>query len=192
MQSLNDRLTFGKPTPVSDERLRELMLYIAAQSENDPGFGATKLNKLLYFADFFHFMEHGKSITGAQYMRLENGPAPRKLKPIREKLVRDKRAAVRNAARGPWEQQRLVTLDEPDVDLFEPSELGYVNAIIRQFWGASAKVMSRMSHGRPWLIAQDDKAPIPYEAGFISDDVPTDEDAALFRRLAREREWGTA
>ena len=73
----------------SDERLRELILYIADRSQTDPRFGATKLNKLVFFADFQSYAERGKPITGCQYMRLPNGPVPRHLIPIRDRLVEE-------------------------------------------------------------------------------------------------------
>jgi hypothetical protein len=36
-----------------DEKLRELILYVSTLSENDPNFGAAKLNKLLFYTDFW-------------------------------------------------------------------------------------------------------------------------------------------
>ena len=38
----------------------------------------TKLNKLLFYADFKHFKEYAVSITGARYARIPFGPAPDK------------------------------------------------------------------------------------------------------------------
>lgn len=36
----------------------------------------TKLNKLLFYADFYHYKQYGHSITGARYMRHHYGPVP--------------------------------------------------------------------------------------------------------------------
>ena len=57
-------------------KFRELVLYIAEQSEGDPRFGAVKLNKILYYSDFEAFRVLGESITGATYRKLSEGPAP--------------------------------------------------------------------------------------------------------------------
>jgi|SRR5271169_6899363 len=57
-------------------KFKELMLYAAEKSVEDPAFGATKLNKILFFSDFLCFGLAGHSITGASYQRLKNGPAP--------------------------------------------------------------------------------------------------------------------
>jgi len=39
--------------PPNDDKLRELILLIAEWCQADPKFGAIKLNKLLFHADFF-------------------------------------------------------------------------------------------------------------------------------------------
>ena len=79
MKSKQDAPTFSFPEMDPDRRLAELILYIAEKCEHDPGFGAVKLNKILAFADFSSYFETGKPITGAEYMRLPQGPAPRRL-----------------------------------------------------------------------------------------------------------------
>src|SRR5437660_10500981 len=81
------KLTFGSDDSATRQRLRELILYIADRSKDDPKFGATKLNKILYFSDFVSFREYGEPITGAMYMRLENGPAPMHLVPVRNEML---------------------------------------------------------------------------------------------------------
>ena len=49
----------------NDAKLRELILYVAERCENDPDFGALKLNKILFNADFIAYALTGKAITGA-------------------------------------------------------------------------------------------------------------------------------
>ena len=61
----------------SHNKFREPLLYVAHKSERDPSFGATKLNKLLFIADFLSYAKAGKSITGQPYVKLKNGPAPK-------------------------------------------------------------------------------------------------------------------
>ena len=54
-------------------------LYIAEKCLDDPDFTVTRLNKILFWADFRSFAQYGKSITGARYKALEHGPAPARL-----------------------------------------------------------------------------------------------------------------
>ena len=55
----------------SPQRLMEMMLFFASQKG---GVFKTKLNKLLWYADFHHFRLHGHSISGARYVHLPYGP----------------------------------------------------------------------------------------------------------------------
>jgi len=47
--------------------------------KNTKHVGRTKLFKLLYFWDFFHFKKYGFSVTGYTYYTFPFGPAPREL-----------------------------------------------------------------------------------------------------------------
>ncbi len=70
-----------------DERkFTELLLYVATRLQGDRSGGATKLNKILFFADFAH-VRRGAPITGAEYQKLEHGPAARRLRPVRDRLI---------------------------------------------------------------------------------------------------------
>ncbi|HZQ34888.1 MAG TPA: hypothetical protein VFD32_03070 [Dehalococcoidia bacterium] len=50
---------------IDSRKLGELILYVAEKSSDDPRFGATKLNNILFFSDFLAFGQLGRSITGA-------------------------------------------------------------------------------------------------------------------------------
>src|SRR5204863_5344149 len=78
-----------------DRKLAELILFISERSEGDPRFGAGKLNKLLFYSDFGSYRLLGKSITGQQYQKLSNGPAPRRLAAVRDALVARHELAIR-------------------------------------------------------------------------------------------------
>src|SRR6266498_2034018 len=82
--SSSSKLTFDFPEMDCEERLREMILYICAKCADDPAFGATKLNKILWFSDFLAYFQRGVPITGVAYQRLSRGPAPKRLVPVRE------------------------------------------------------------------------------------------------------------
>ena len=103
-----------------EKRLAELMLHIAHRCEDDPGFGATKLNKILWWSDFLSYARNGEPITGVEYQRLGNGPAPKRLVPIRKKMVSARHAAL---------QERAVFggRDTATVDRVEISQLRFIH-----------------------------------------------------------------
>ena len=59
-----------------EAKFTEMLLYVADKLGDDRAGGATKLNKILYFAEFAHVRRHGRPISGADYFRLDQGPAP--------------------------------------------------------------------------------------------------------------------
>ena len=58
------------------EKIINAIIYFA---KNTKYCGKTKLLKLLYFLDFFHFKQTGKSITGFEYFAWNMGPVPKVL-----------------------------------------------------------------------------------------------------------------
>lgn len=58
------------------EKLINAIIYFA---KNTKYCGKTKLLKLLYFLDFCHFKQTGKSVTGLDYYAWKMGPVPKDL-----------------------------------------------------------------------------------------------------------------
>ena len=123
-------------------RFRELILYCALKSENHQYFGATKLNKCLFYADFLAYRALGTSITGAEYLALEHGPAPRQLVAEREAMVRDNDIAIQHRPR----QQRVIALREPDLGDFSGAEIAIVDQVIDGLRNLDAGDVSDWSH----------------------------------------------
>lgn len=177
-------------TDTSDKRLKELMLHVAQKSEDDPNFGAVKLNKILFFADFMYYMRTGSALTGAVYMRLPNGPAPKRLVPLREELKRAGEATemTMDLPDG-LAQRRLVALRDPDPETFSVRELRFLDSVIAAFRDNNASELSSMSHSLPaWLVAED-REEIPYEAAFVRPITSTPQDRLRASELAAKHGW---
>ena len=80
----------AKASSNDEQKLRELILLIARSSERDEHFGATKLNKILFYSDFWAYRKLGRSITGEVYRKLEHGPAPKRLLPVVRRMEKDR------------------------------------------------------------------------------------------------------
>jgi hypothetical protein len=148
-----------------ERRFAEIVLYVAKRIEDDPRGGAIKLNKILYFADFAHQRAFGRPITWAEYQRLPMGPAPRRLKPVRELLVAQGDAVLRSEMLSGYEQKRLVALRDPDHTILNLSddERRMLDDAIKMLWGRTGWEASELSH-RPmaWQLISDFET-IPYE-----------------------------
>ena len=170
----------------SDQRLKELILYVADRCESHATFGATKLNKILFYADFVAFARLGRPIAGAEYQKLDNGPAPRRLVPLRNELTRTGEAVVREKTAYARTQKRLVPLRQPQLGLFTTAEIAVVDEVIEALENRTASEVSQLSHQLAgWQLAEDGET-IPYHSVLLprSDWAPDDETVAAGRALA--------
>jgi hypothetical protein len=152
---------------LADARLKELILHIARQSEDDEAFGAVKLNKILFVADFDAYIKYGKSISGQEYFALEHGPAPRRLKPVLDEMIERREAAEREDDFHGYRQRRVFALREADLKQFEAEEIALVDHIIRDLRGVTGSQLSRASHRfLGWKVAAEREV-IPYSAGLV-------------------------
>jgi hypothetical protein len=133
---------------VADERkLAELVLYISQKCANDPTFGAVKLNKILCFSDFLFYAYHDRGITNVDYQKLPNGPAPRRLIPVRDELIKNGELAIQEIAlKSGYTQKRTVNLRSPNLDIFTGAEIAMVDRVIESMQEVTAELASDMSH----------------------------------------------
>lgn len=181
----------GLGQPRCDERkFSELVLYVGAKMKDDPNYGATILNKILWDADFMHYRDFGTPITGAEYVKMPFGPAPRMLPRIREALIARGRARLEMATVGPSgkRQERLIPADGVNADMsrFEASELAAADRAIKEYGGLTATAASNKAHDFiGWAIADDDEV-IPYQSVLLMKPEITDDDLDAARRVAKE------
>ncbi len=167
-------------------KFKELVLFVADKSVDDPSFGATKLNKVLFFSDFLAYAELGQPITGADYQKLKYGPAPRPLLPIQRRLQDEGSAAIVPQRLGNFAQRRLMALRPPNLALFSADEIALVDEVIETLRGATAVHASQLSHrwGVGWTVAGEGDT-IPYESVFwdvpqlLPEDVERGQDVAI-------------
>lgn len=168
-----------------ENKLRELVIHIARQSEGDTFFGAVKLTKLLFFADFLAYRAHGRPITGSEYQKLEHGPAPRQLKPLLRQMESRKLIAIRRTELAGYIQQRILALREPDLGRFSAKEIALVDDLIRRFWDKSASEISDLSHRfAGWQLAKHGET-IPYSVALIGKREPTESERRRGLKLER-------
>lgn len=153
---------------VYDEpKLTELIVYIAGRLADDRAGGSTKLNKVLFFADFAHMRRHGRPITGAEYQHLPFGPAPRRLLPIRNQLIdRGEAALVEEDFLG-RRQHRLVAQRAADLSMFTDSELETIDAVLDDLSGMTGSQVSTLSHEEAAWLHTDDGDVIPYVLALV-------------------------
>lgn len=141
-------------TASPSQKFQEMILYVAKESEGDPRFGATKLNKILFYADFSAYRKWGCSISGQEYQKLEWGPAPRHLVPAVEAL---------EAAGECVQLKKLIALREPDLSLFSAGEIDLLRDVLDNLRDLNATEVSGLSHEFLGWQAAGHGETIPYE-----------------------------
>jgi hypothetical protein len=170
-----------------EDKLAELILYISQRCATDPKFGAIKLNKLLYLADFLAFGTWGEAITAVEYQHLRMGPAPRRLVPVRDSLQKAGKLVVQALPlRSGKVQTRTVNLTEPNLKLFSGREIALVDSVIEDLWDMDAEESSEFSHRFVgWKMTKEGDN-IPYGSIFISDEPLSAAETLRGQELARE------
>lgn len=167
----------------NDEKLRELILLIAEWCQSDPKFGAIKLNKLLFHADFSAFLTYGAPITGQEYFKLPQGPAPRRLKPITELMIKRGEFAWQEVPYYGHTQKKPVALRAADLSKFSGADVNLIRQTVETFWKLSATEISDQSHVfLGWKSARL-KETIPYSTALVSRRPPTDHERRRGLRL---------
>jgi hypothetical protein len=174
------------------DKFKELILYLATKHEDEEFWGKTKLNKCLFYSDFMAFERFGEPITGAAYVALERGPAPKAMVPVQREMVESREIAVQ--VRGA--QHRIVALREPDLSDFSAQEIALVDHVIERTRMATADMLSEHSHGflgwqaaRAEAIATQKQVAIPYSTAFVSSEPPDEFEIAHGRELAKQHGW---
>lgn len=173
-------------TSKEDRRLTELILYVAERCTEMELFGKVKLNKILFWSDFLYFKKTGHPITGQQYMRLDQGPGPRRMLPVLNKMIEGGKLVLKNERVFSKVQERPIALVEADLGDFTGDQIAMVDAVIDALWDRTGREVSLLSHELAgWQIVED-RETIPYSTILLSDRQPTDAELEYGRRLAVE------
>jgi hypothetical protein len=156
-----------------DTKLKELILLLARESEGDPHFGATKLNKELFYTDFLAYLNFGQAVTGHDYIALERGPAPKYKMAAIHAMVKAGDLAVRKTEAFGHVQDRALALREPNIEVFDKNELQLIYWVLRQCRGKTGADLSARTHMfLGWSLAKE-KETIPYSVALVGTRPPT-------------------
>ncbi|MEX2431057.1 MAG: Panacea domain-containing protein, partial [Dehalococcoidia bacterium] len=150
------------------DKFREMVLFIANESRDDERFGTVKLNKVLYYADFYAYRTLGRPITGARYLKLAEGPAAREMLPLRRQMTDSGDISMETRPYLDGVQQCVVPQQPPRIELFEERELDLVRQVIRFFWNKTAREVADFSHRELGWQAAKPRETIPYETAWLS------------------------
>lgn len=111
------------------------------------GIFKTKLNKLLFYADFLHFRENAVSISGARYASLPYGPVPDDYDTLYLLILKDDPSIRKEEVLiNDYSGEKILADRPPDLTLLTPSEYQALEKIKIKFDSFSSKDITEFSH----------------------------------------------
>jgi len=128
------------------------------------GIFKTKLNKLLFYADFKYFKEYTVSITGARYIRLPYGPVPDNYERYYTSLLsKNSLQTIEEGYPDGEIFELLKTNISPDLSIFDTSEIRILASVSEHFHNYTAGQIKECSHNEVGYRKTDDNKAISYK-----------------------------
>lgn len=153
MYTPNPETIFVKHTR---EKLLNAMVFFLKKTKK---CGKLKILKLLYFLDFIHFKQTGRSVTDLRYFAWEKGPVPKELFHELSKPKDDLKNYIAILPSAPGDFLKMLPKKKFDSKYFSKRELRIMTQIAEIFKEADADQMKEASHlpNEPWDKTKKDK-----------------------------------
>lgn len=147
----------------SFERLTEMVVYFAHKV---PSY-KTKMNKLLFYADFMCFRDLRESMSGTQYKAIPYGPVPNKFQTLFENLAETDVIDIFYTPldNGGRKEQLIGRADRPfKANIFSESEINILETVAMKFKDTTPSEIVDISHKElAWLENEAKRSFIHYE-----------------------------
>lgn len=148
------------------EKFTEMVVYFSSKLSPFK----TKMNKLLFYADFLMFKQSCFSISGVRYKAIDMGPVPNNFQSIFEYLANKNEIDILTTEfkQGYTGEQFKARNDRPfKADLFSENELAVLEKVETAFKPTSTNDIIELSHlEEAWKKNEKDKSIISYEYAF--------------------------
>jgi transcriptional regulator with XRE-family HTH domain len=142
------------------QKLMEMIKYFVCNSKS---IFPTKLNKEMFYADFYHYKRFGISISGLNYQAIQFGPVPVHYNTIYDNIDSINKEIV---LAHDMESTRL-TCDEYDLSLFGEKEKETLETIVRIIQPMKTDEIVTESHKEDaWINYSQGNKLIPYSEAF--------------------------
>jgi len=144
---------------VNQKKYKNAIIFFARRIQNGT-LGKLKMMKLLYYLDFDFFEKYGRSVTGDEYLRFDNGPVPRMGEMmIKEMNGKEIKITNRKIGNGYNDQLHIEALADFDVNVFEKEELMMLEEIACKWEKFTGSEIKNASHGEaPWIATKSNDA----------------------------------
>jgi len=188
LEELGSRVDYKIELSGGQNRLKEAILYVCQKAAEMEYFGAIKLNKILWRADFKSYADRQIPVTGRQYQRLAMGPAPVEMPPVVNDLLRAGAIVIERRQVGHHTEKRHIAKADPVLRAFSAEDLDYLDEAIEHYRFLTGTEASDDSHGVAWKTREDGD-PMPYQAAYFEDSPLPKGTLGKIEAIARARKW---
>lgn len=157
----SDRSIDNGFAPQSLDRLKNILLYILERC-GDTFY--TKMNKLLFYADFVAYRQSGMAMTGLSYRAIAHGPVPERWDRVYsqfDEIVQEPRSY------GEKEGSVLIAKAPADTNLLTSVEIKVLDEICDKFSKCTSADLTGISHTESaWIDNVEGYKRIPFEFAF--------------------------
>lgn len=142
--TIDDKTGYRKPDL---EKFIEMVVFITAHAQ--PSLWKTKLNKLLFYADFLNFKKEVHSISGCRYRAIDMGPVPHNFNSLFDYIAEQGHIVVTVTS---FENGKIGEQFTPhphrafDASKLSPSEIETLTEVVSKLKKYSTNDMIRLSH----------------------------------------------
>lgn len=147
------------------EKINNMVLYFAQSVKPFK----TKMNKLLFYADFFHFKRTCYSISGLTYQAIQKGPVPKNYDWIFDNTMEKKLITVQLHDYGDYMGEQFIANKDSafDASLFVASEIDAMQTVATYFEKTTVNGIVNKSHEEnAWTDNVEEFKAINYNYGF--------------------------
>jgi transcriptional regulator with XRE-family HTH domain/uncharacterized phage-associated protein len=147
------------------EKLGMMVKYFALQLQPF----TTKMNKLLFYADFLHYSRTGYSITGLTYIAITHGPVPKNYGGIYDRLFEEGFVEMEEVDFNEFSGEKFINHNgEPDMELFTETERKAISDVEQKLGNLKTNQIVDISHDEyAWKQNIDSQGRISYDFGFV-------------------------
>ena len=168
------------------QKFKSLVHYVCAQSPSRAKLGATKLNKILWYAERDAYVRLGEPISGAKFVKRQYGPVPAAIVPILKELEAENAIVIREVEVFGKFKREFISMNRPNISGFKPEEISIINSAIYAICHFhTAESISERSHDEVWhLAAIGEELPL-YTVFSVPGEVDEDDIAWAREEIAR-------
>lgn len=154
---------------MASEKFKAMVHLIVASCDDPHRLGATRLNKICWYADTASYQAFGAAITTETYVKRAKGPVPQRILMAIRELENEKRILTRVNEHQVYKTKLFYSLSEPDKSLFSEREMEIISVMTEAICrNHTATSVSDLSHDDIWEAAVEGEE-LPFYATLVSE-----------------------